>query len=42
MDDKIKENEMSRACSAHGGGDKCFQNFGWKARREETILKAWE
>jgi len=24
-DDKIKEDEMGRKCSTHGGGDKCVQ-----------------
>jgi hypothetical protein len=30
-DDKIKEYEMGGACSAHGGYEKCVQNFGWNA-----------
>jgi menaquinone-dependent protoporphyrinogen IX oxidase len=28
--DKSKEDEMGGACSAHGRGEKCVQNFGWK------------
>jgi hypothetical protein len=26
--DKIKKNEMGRACSAYGGGERCVQDFG--------------
>jgi hypothetical protein len=27
----IKSRRMGRACSAHGGDEKCVQNVGWKA-----------
>jgi hypothetical protein len=30
---------MGGACSAHGGDEKCIQNFGWKTLREKSILK---
>jgi len=26
----VKEDEVDRACSKHGGDNKCIQNFGWK------------
>jgi hypothetical protein len=26
-------------CGAHGGGERCLQNMGWEARREETTGK---
>jgi hypothetical protein len=26
-------------CGTHGGGERCFQGFGWEARREETTGK---
>jgi hypothetical protein len=29
--DRIKEDEMSGACSVHRGGEKYVQHFGWKA-----------
>jgi hypothetical protein len=28
--DDLIEDEMGGACSAHGGDEKCIQNFGWK------------
>jgi hypothetical protein len=37
-DDKLKEDEMDAACSAHVG-EKFVQNFDWKTSREETIQK---
>jgi hypothetical protein len=30
---------MGRACSIHGRGEKCVQNFGWKTRTEEATQK---
>jgi hypothetical protein len=30
---------MGGACSAHGGYEKCVQNFGWNAWREGTTLR---
>jgi len=36
---------MCGACSTHGNGEKCIQNFGWKTWREETAWKTkhrWE
>jgi hypothetical protein len=29
--DQSKEDEMSGACGAHGGGEGCIQHFGWEA-----------
>jgi hypothetical protein len=29
--DQSKEDEMGRACGAHGGGEGCIQHFGWEA-----------
>lgn len=31
MNFQSKESEMDGACSAHRVGEKCLQNFGWKA-----------
>jgi hypothetical protein len=31
FDDKTKEDELGRVCSAHGRDEKFVQNFGWKA-----------
>jgi hypothetical protein len=30
---------MDEACGAHGTDEKCKQNYGWKACREETTQK---
>jgi hypothetical protein len=37
--DQIKEDEMGRACTTHGGEQECIQGFGEKARRKETTRK---
>jgi hypothetical protein len=34
--DQIKEDEMDRVCSTHGGGEECIQGFDGKARRKVT------
>jgi hypothetical protein len=34
--DKIKENEVGRACGTHGRGEKSVQGLGGKTRREKT------
>jgi hypothetical protein len=34
--DKIKKNEMGRACSAYRGGESCVQGFGGKTCGKET------
>jgi hypothetical protein len=34
QNDKIKDYEMSMACSMHGGEEECIQDFGGKARRK--------
>jgi hypothetical protein len=42
---QVKEDEMDRACSLHGGEEECIQGFGGNARREETSRKTrhrWE
>jgi hypothetical protein len=41
-DDQIKEEEMGGSCIAHEGDEKCVQNFGWNAWKEETIRKTLE
>jgi hypothetical protein len=28
-----KEDEVGGTCGTHGGGERCLQGFGWKARR---------
>jgi hypothetical protein len=28
--DEMKEGAMGNACSMHGRGEKCIENFGWK------------
>jgi hypothetical protein len=33
---EVKENEVGRASSRHGRGEKSVQGFGGKARRKET------
>jgi hypothetical protein len=35
----MKENEVGRAYSTHGRGEKCVQGFGGKARRKKTTSK---
>jgi hypothetical protein len=30
---------MGRACSTHGGEEKCIEHFGGKTRRNETTRK---
>jgi hypothetical protein len=32
---------MHRACSIHGGAEKCIQNLSRKTRREETTCPRW-
>jgi len=32
----IKKNEMGRACSVYGGGEKCVQGFGGDTWGKET------
>jgi hypothetical protein len=31
-----RKDEMGRACSTHGEGNECIEDFGAKARRKET------
>jgi hypothetical protein len=38
----MKDDEMVGAICAHGGDDKCFQNFSWEAWKEENIHKTYE
>jgi hypothetical protein len=33
------EDEMGGTCNTHGGGERCLQEFGFEARREETTGK---
>jgi hypothetical protein len=35
----MKEGAMGNACSMHGRGEKCIENFGWKIWREEISCK---
>jgi hypothetical protein len=35
----IKEDKMGRACNIHGRGEKCTQNIGQIASREEITWK---
>jgi hypothetical protein len=35
----VKDDEMGRACSTHGGKEECIQDFGGKARMKETTRK---
>jgi hypothetical protein len=37
--DQVKEDEISKACSTHGGEEECVQGFGGKIRRKETSMK---
>jgi hypothetical protein len=37
--DQVKANEVDRACSMHGKGEKSVQGFGGIARRKETTPK---
>jgi hypothetical protein len=30
---------LGGTCGTHGGGERCLQDFGWEARREETTGK---
>jgi hypothetical protein len=39
QNDKVEEDEMSRACSTHGIEEECVQDFGGKSRRKETTGK---
>jgi hypothetical protein len=32
-------NEVGWTCGTHGGGERCLQDFGWEARRQETTGK---
>jgi hypothetical protein len=32
--DKVKEDEMGRAYSMHGGEDECVQDFWWEDQKE--------
>jgi hypothetical protein len=36
---QVKANEVGRACSTHGRGEKSVQGFGGKARGKETTWK---
>jgi hypothetical protein len=36
LNDQVKEDEMSRACSKNGGKEECIYDIGGKARRTET------
>jgi hypothetical protein len=36
---QVKANEVGRACSTHGRGEKSVQGFGGKARMKETTWK---
>jgi hypothetical protein len=36
---KIKENEIGRSCSMHGGEAECILDFGEEARRKETTRR---
>jgi hypothetical protein len=37
--DKVKEDEMKRACSTHEEAEECIQGLGGKDRRKETTRK---
>jgi hypothetical protein len=39
QNDKVKEDEMGRACNTNRKGEECIQYFGGKARRKETTRK---
>jgi hypothetical protein len=40
MNDKVKEDEMIKACSAHGREEDCIDGcFDWKTRGKETTRK---
>jgi hypothetical protein len=39
LNDKIKANEMGKACSTSGGEEECIEDIGGKARRKETTGK---
>jgi hypothetical protein len=34
---KIEKNELGGACSVYGGGERCAQGVGGKAREKEAI-----
>jgi hypothetical protein len=36
LNDKAKENEIGRTCSANGGGRDCMKNIGGKAVNKEV------
>jgi hypothetical protein len=41
----IKEDEIGGTCGTHGGGERCLQDFGSEALREETTgrpRRRWE
>jgi hypothetical protein len=37
--DHVKEDEMGRALSTHGGEEESMKGFGGKARRKDTARK---
>jgi hypothetical protein len=37
----VRRMRMGRACSMHGRDEKCIQDFGWKAWKEETMKKIY-
>jgi hypothetical protein len=39
LNDQLKEDEMGRACSTHGGEEECIQDSSGKARKKETTRK---
>jgi hypothetical protein len=39
MNDKVKEDTMIKACSAHGREEECIRVFDGKTRGKETIRK---
>jgi hypothetical protein len=39
QNDRVKEDEMGRACSTNEEGEECIQDICGKARRKETTRK---
>jgi hypothetical protein len=36
---QVKEDEMDRACSTHGGDEECLEDFGGKAGKKYITRK---